>query len=656
MLIQQTVGRFEPRKRLGRGANGDVYLAWDPERQSEVALKVVPIPNTEPDVLEAEKSGAALQAQLARVAPQVAGVHSWGEDGELFWIAMEYVDGADLSEVLIRARGPLPEDRAVNIALQLCSMLEVCHGFSAEVGGRQVLGIVHGDIKPENIRLQEGDRVRVLDFGIAKHLSQTRRFTVNLFGSLPYTPPERLERGVVDFHSDLWAVGVVLYICMSGQRPFPGTTPEEIEARIRRREAPLALPDTCPARLARILKRCMQFDPALRYPTAAALRADLEACLDGRPLAEEVALDESSATRRTRPPSADLDATRRTDRTVAPPADPAAEATRRTAEAGEVTVPPPPPPPMPPMPQMLPPVPSAAVPPFLPQAPAPPRPGPFRRSRLLVALGLFVLLFSQTWVSSEMKEVRTALVTETHPDVDAALTRYRRASRLSLIGPFFGGTRRELHGALVQAADRILESYHGDNPTTTERGWQKAHDYLKSAVELDFRDQASRAKLIYTRAHLDRIAAQGLRKEDPKAANERTREALFEFRDAARRVPDWPDPYLGLARIYAYEQFDLDELEKALGELARRGYPQGRRETAMLADAYRMRGQELLARAQRSQGGDDEALLLERARDHFSQAIALYTEIPSFANSQRNRRDAERNLDLVLDRLWELGY
>src|SRR4051795_918654 len=103
---------------------------------------------------------------------------------------MEYVAGDDLSQRL--ARGPLPEERAASIACQLCDMLEVCHNFSAEVGGRKFYGIVHGDIKPENIRLQEGDRVRVLDFGIAKHLSQTRRFPVTLFASLPYPPPERL--------------------------------------------------------------------------------------------------------------------------------------------------------------------------------------------------------------------------------------------------------------------------------------------------------------------------------------------------------------------------------------------------------------------------------------------------------------------------------
>src|SRR4029078_8641641 len=108
---------------------------------------------------------------------------------------MDYVAVDGLSRR--RARGPLPEDRAASIACQLCDMLEVCHDFSAEVGGRKVYGIIHGDIKTENIRPQEEDRVRVLDFGIAKHLSQTRKFTVNLFGSLPYTPPQRLATGRV---------------------------------------------------------------------------------------------------------------------------------------------------------------------------------------------------------------------------------------------------------------------------------------------------------------------------------------------------------------------------------------------------------------------------------------------------------------------------
>jgi len=646
MLSQQTVGRFEIRDFLGRGAIGDVLLAWDPERSQEVALKVIRIPKTEADVLEAERTGAALQAQLARIAPQVAAVLDSGVDDDFFWVAMEYVDGTDLSRVL--SRGPLPEDRAINIALQLCSMLEVCHSFSAEIGGRQVLGVIHGDIKPENIRLQEGDLARVLDFGIAKHLSQTRRFTVNLFGSLPYTPPERLERGVVDFHSDLWAVAIVLYICVSGNRPFPGDTPEELETRIRRGERPLPLPDTCSPRLQRILKRCLCFEVDRRYPTASSLRADLEAFRDGRPLADELALDESSATRRTRPPAAELDATRRTDRPVTPL--PATEATRRTG--GEDFVPPPPPPPLPPVAEAT--EAGLAGPPSPSLLQRPPR---HRGHQAVTAFALLLVLFSQTWVWSEMKEVRHSLVTNTRPDVDAVWERYRRASRVSLIGPFLGGTREELQRALVQAGDRILDSYHGDDPSTTERGWQKAEGYLKAAVEMSFRDKESRAKMMYARAHLDRIAAQTLRNRgQAKPAAEKTREAIYEFRDAAKRAPDWPDPYLGLARIYAYDKFDLPELEKALGELARRGYPHGRRETAMLADGYRMRGKELLARAQKVAGTDEESLMLERARDHLTQAIALYAEIPSFANSRANRTDAEANLDVAMNRLWELGF
>jgi serine/threonine protein kinase len=227
VVTQQQVGRFEIRDFLGRGAIGDVYLAWDPERESEIALKLIRVQRADPEMVQAEKNGVAIQGQLAEVAPQVAAVFEQGEDGAFFWVAMEYVAGMDLSEVL--AEGPLTETRAVLIARQLCAMLEICHRFSAEIDGRRISGIVHGDIKPENIRLQENDRVRVLDFGIAKHLSQTRRFTVNLFGSLPYTPPERLDRGAVDRHSDLWAVGVVLYMMACGRPPFTGDDAEELE-------------------------------------------------------------------------------------------------------------------------------------------------------------------------------------------------------------------------------------------------------------------------------------------------------------------------------------------------------------------------------------------------------------------------------------------
>ncbi|HSG40969.1 MAG TPA: serine/threonine-protein kinase, partial [Thermoanaerobaculia bacterium] len=569
-----------------------------------------------------------------------------------FWVAMEYVAGQDLAQVL--AQGPIPEERAAFIAWQLCEMLEGCHQFSADVAGRKV-GIVHGDIKPENIRLQEEDRVRVLDFGIAKHLSQTRRFTKNLFGSLPYTPPERLDRGGVDFHSDLWAVGVVLYLMVSGYPPFSGDDPEEIEGKIRSGEPPRPLPMATSPVLGKIIFRSLDFDPRRRYQSAAEMKADLEAWNDDKPLPSEqprvrpAHAEDLNATRRTspRPPvaapaPAAFTETRRTDRPAEAPRDLAPEATRRTG-AVPVVVPPPPPLPM-----------SESFP------EPPPAPPPARRRLPIKALaGILVaviLIGSQMWVRSEAAELHHDLATQASPDLDQMWSRYQKISSFALPGMGIGEVRTELREALLKSADQILESYHGDSPTTTERGWQRAHERLKAAVDLNFRDRATRAKMIYARGHLNRIESQTLKNKGQRdEARQKVRDAVGEFRDAARLAPDWPDPYLGLARVYAYEQFNLGELEKALKELERRGYTPGRREDAMLADGYRMRGQELQAQAARVQERDERIGLLESALGYYKQAINLYGEVGSFANARANRVSTEKQFEEVESRLWDLG-
>jgi serine/threonine protein kinase len=651
MLTVQQVGRFELRDFLGRGALGDVYLAWDPEGQREVALKVVRANRADPEMLQAEKNGVALQQQLSSVAPQVAAVYEWGEDGPFFWVALEYVAGDDLSQRL--ARGPLPDDRAASIACQLCDMLEVCHNFSAEVGGRKVYGIIHGDIKPENIRLQDDDRVRVLDFGIAKHLSQTRKFTVNLFGSLPYTPPERLDRGGVDRHSDLWAVGVVLYMCVAGYSPFEGEDPEEVEGKIRRGDPPKPLPaDVAPA-LGRIIVRSLAFQVARRYATAAEMKADLEAWLKSEPLPSEQPLpaapgEDLNATRRTsRPLSLDdsgLSETRRTDR-FATPRDAALEATRRTGEAAAVIPPP-----------------VASFPAPLPEEP-PPAPPPTRRRRFLMRYGglLFLLigsfvLASQVWVRQEAQAMTHELTTQTAPDLDALWARYRKLAPFGLPGSGLGDVREELRIALVKSADRTLNAYHGDDPVSTLKGWQKAHDRLQAAVDLNYRDHSVRAKMLYTQGHLDRIAAQKARSAgQADETKQKVGDAIDEYKDAAKLVPDWPDPYLGLAHVYAYEAPDLKQLEATLNELERRGYPQGRREKAMLADGYRAQAEQTFSQARAAQGTDQEAELLEKTRDTFTQAIGLYREAGNFADAKGNMAAAAQELRGVLSRLEELG-
>jgi tetratricopeptide (TPR) repeat protein len=662
----QTVGRFEIRDFLGRGAIGDVLLAWDPQDGRLVALKIIRTTKTDPEMLQAEKNGLSLQAQLAAVAPQVAAVYEDGQDGDLFWVAMEFVAGADLSEVL--AGGPLPEARAIGIALELVSMLEVCHEFSAEVGGRRILGIVHGDIKPENIRLQEGDGVRVLDFGIAKHLSQTRRFTVNLFGSLPYTPPERLERGVVDRHSDLWAVGVVLAAMVSGRRPFPGNTPEELEQAIRHGVSHLPLPAGCSPGLARVVDKSLAFEVCRRYQTAAELAADLAALRDGRPLpspAGDAAAADLHATRRTtRPLSPEevraAEATRRTDRLLgvraADPPHPAIREARRAGDAAEAA-------PAGVLGAAAVPgataapgaaaVPGAAAAAGVITAPPARRPRrlPQRAAALLAGTALLAAGASQLWAWNQAKQIRHDLA-EAHPDLPAIAQRYASVEPWSWLSTDLFGVGDELLKSLAAAAGRILDSYHGDDPTTSQRGWQTAYDYLHAAAQVAPRDRGVRARLLYTHAHLDRIESIALRNQgDRQKALAVVKQAADEFQEASRLDPSWPDPYLGLARIYAYDLFDLAALQKTLGELGKRGYRLGRRETAMLADAFRMQGLALEARAQRARGTGGEIDLLKQARDNLEQAIRFYGDISGFAGAATNREDAEAHLHAVESRL-----
>jgi serine/threonine protein kinase len=660
MTVQQ-VGRFELRDFLGRGAIGDVYLAWDPDGEREVALKVVRALRTDPEMLQAEKNGVALQEQLSRVAPQVAAVYEWGEDDGFFWVAMEYVDGTDLSQRL--HDGPIPEDRAASIACQLCDMLEACHNFSAEVGGRKVYGIVHGDIKPENIRLQQREdreRVRVLDFGIAKLLSQTRKFTVNLFGSLPYTPPERLDRGGVDRHSDLWAVGVVLYLMVAGYSPFDGEDAEAVEGKIRRGDPPAPLPDGIAPALRRIIGRSLEFQVARRYQTAAGMKADLEAWDAGQPLPSELPRTDGLGTGD--PPAEDLNATRRTHRSVPGSLDdsgafraaPFGSETRRTGGLQ--------PPPLPPAaiaPAAID-VAATASPPAVAPPPAPPPSRPRRfplQGAGLVALLAGCLLFAaQIWVRSEAAEMRHDLATQTAPDLDTLATRYRKLAPFSLPGSGLGDVREELRSALLKSADHVLDAYRGDDPSSTVKSWQKAHDRLQTAVDLDYRDRPTRAKLLLAQGHLDRIEAQNLRARGQKSeARQKVRDAIDEFQDAAKLAPDWPDPYLGLAHVYAYEQFDLKQLEAALAELERRGYPSGRREKAVLADGNRIQAEQILLQAQAAKGSEQETDLLEKSRDTFTEAIGLYRDADGFGNAKANMAAAAEELRGVLARLEELG-
>ena len=140
-----------------------------------------------------------------------------------FVVAMEYVDGQDLAELM--RHGPAPVDDAADIALAMCQTLHNAHTLEVTIDGKECRGIVHGDIKPKNIRIDNENRVRVLDFGIAKALSLSRKLTRNEFGSVPYASPERLDSGDVNSLSDLWSLGVMLYELVTGSQPYQAESP-----------------------------------------------------------------------------------------------------------------------------------------------------------------------------------------------------------------------------------------------------------------------------------------------------------------------------------------------------------------------------------------------------------------------------------------------
>ena len=215
-------GRYQIIRKLAGGGMGRVFLAYDPVLNRQVGLKLIDA-GGDPDsidVIAAERRGAILQDQLAKRehGGRVAQIFDVGEREGYFYIAMEYIEGEDLSELV--ARGPLDPQRAVGHRARHPR----CSGQSAQLPDRHRRqthrGIIHGDIKPRNIRITPAGQVKVLDFGIAKAVSMTRSITFNQFGSIPYSSPERLQTGDMDARSDVWSVAIVLFEMLTGNPVF----------------------------------------------------------------------------------------------------------------------------------------------------------------------------------------------------------------------------------------------------------------------------------------------------------------------------------------------------------------------------------------------------------------------------------------------------
>jgi hypothetical protein len=268
------IGRYEIVRRLGRSMT-DVYLATDTVENRKAVLKLVKADGDSVTRLkvEAERRGAAIQREMQALDPRVVEIYDFGDAEGYFFVAMQYVEGRNLAEVL-EAERVIDPNRAAVIAIEICEQLAKFHSWQTAV--------VHGDIKPSNIHIGADDTVRLLDFGIAKTLRANRDATAHNFGSPGYCSPERLQRSQVDQQSDLWAVGATLYEMLAGALPYQAADTHILETLIRSKRPPRALSKTIPKPLRLIVSKSLARDEARRYRSAVELMMDLQAFLSHR--------------------------------------------------------------------------------------------------------------------------------------------------------------------------------------------------------------------------------------------------------------------------------------------------------------------------------------------------------------------------------------
>jgi len=274
------IGRYEIVRRLSRSMT-DVYLAMDTVENRKTALKLIKSGGDAVSqlVLEAERRGAAIQKELQSLDPRIIEIYDFGDAEGYFFVAMEFVEGRNLAEVLA-AENAIDAYRAATIALEICEQLAKFHSWQSAV--------VHGDIKPSNIHLGLNDTVRLLDFGIAKTLRADRASTLHNFGSPGYCSPERLTRSEVDQQSDLWAVAATVYEMLAGAPPYQAESTRKLENLIRSGRPPRALPASCPRSLRAIVGKALAPNPQRRYGSAREFQADLQAFLEHKSTVAEL--------------------------------------------------------------------------------------------------------------------------------------------------------------------------------------------------------------------------------------------------------------------------------------------------------------------------------------------------------------------------------
>jgi serine/threonine protein kinase len=272
MLQSQIIAdRYELRRQIGAGGTARVYLAWDEVLRRNVAIKVLnEAASADPAFVARFRREAQAAASLQ--SPNIVQVYDWGRTSNdrwpVYYLVMEYIDGPNVKEV-IQERSALPQAEALRIGADIAAALEVAHRR----------GIVHRDIKPQNVLIGPGGTVKVTDFGIARATGLTQLTTTQsaVYGSAHYVSPEQAQRGAADERSDIYSLGVVLYEMLTGSEPFHGES--LLEVVLQHVNADPAPPSQVhrgiSAAVDAIVMRAMAKNPADRFPSAAAMRQSL---------------------------------------------------------------------------------------------------------------------------------------------------------------------------------------------------------------------------------------------------------------------------------------------------------------------------------------------------------------------------------------------
>ena len=277
-MAKVIAGRYELVKCIGHGGMADVYLALDLILDRQVAIKILK-PDSNADKVALERFAREAQASTQLSHPNIVDIYDVGDDDNIHYIVMEYIKGHTLKQ-LIKKRGPLPTRETIWIMKQLTSALMEAHKN----------GLIHRDIKSQNILIKDDGTVKLADFGIAI-LNNAIQLTSkdSVLGSVHYLAPELVKGEKSSMKSDIYSLGIVMYELLRGDVPFKGDNPAQIALKHMKQEIPNVREynPQIPQSVANIITKACAKDPKDRYDNAALMLKDLNVCLNNDHLNDE---------------------------------------------------------------------------------------------------------------------------------------------------------------------------------------------------------------------------------------------------------------------------------------------------------------------------------------------------------------------------------